>query len=477
MSRPTFNPVETSKEHLGLIEKLRAQGVDVVRVQYSDIHGVARGKDVPLAAFPRVMADGLAFCAANLADGLNFSLANLAERVAASPRSEPRPDVKARPGEEIDSSPTVVFPDMRVKVIPATLVHLPWEPSTAWCLATVDDDDAQSACSSRNLLERVVSQYHGIGLETASAPELEFYLLRRDAQGQLRRYTDDLSMIYTTGTRSDPEGVVLEMLRYGRQIGLDVVASHHECGRGQYEINLNHGESLDAADRCFRFKLMVKEIAARHNLLATFMGKPFSDDAGSGFHLHVSLNGDASNRFYDPQAQDGLSDLARNFLAGVLEHASALTAFYSPTVNSYKRFVPGTLVPTAVNWGYDNRTTFLRVPNERGPATRVEIRAADAAANPYLVAAVSLLAGLDGIRRKLVPPEPLRRDASAGDSIGKPLPRSLEDSLKALQADACLVEAIGQPLVSAFCSAKAVEAERFRLHITEWEINEYAWHL
>jgi glutamine synthetase len=477
MSRPTFNPRETSKEQLGVIEKLRAQGVDVVRVHYSDIHGVARGKDVPLAAFPHVMAEGLAFCAANLADGLNFSLANLAERVAASPRANPEPNPGARGGEEVDFFPTTVFPDMRIKVIPSTLLQLPWEPSTGWCLATVDDEDAQSACSSRNVLERVVSQYRSMDLATVSAPELEFYLLRRDAQGQLCRYTDDLSMIYTTGTRSDPEGVVLEMLRYGRQMGLDVIASHHECGRGQYEINLNHGESLDAADRCFRFKVMVKEIAARHNLLATFMGKPFGDDAGSGFHLHVSLSDDAGNRFYDPQAQDGLSDLARHFLAGVLEHASALTAFYSPTVNSFKRFVPGTLVPTAVNWGYDNRTTFLRVPNERGAATRVEIRAADAAANPYLVAAVSLLAGLDGIRRKLLPPAPLRGDASTGDSIGRPLPRNLEDSLKALQADGCLVEAIGQPLVSAFCAAKAVEAERFRLHITQWEIDEYAWHL
>ncbi len=461
-SRPSQ---ETTQEGLARVEKLGMQGVDVVRVNYSDIHGVPRGKDVPLAAFADVMADGIGVCSANLADGLNFSLANLAERVTASP------------AEGSHSSPTVVFPDMRMRVLPSTLVQLPWEPSTAWCLAGVDESDAQSACCSRNLLQRTVAQYRSLRLAPICAPELEFYLLRRDPQGQLRTYTDNLSMVYTVGTRSDPQGVVLDMLRYGQQMELDLIASHHECGRGQYEINLRHGEALHAADRCFRFKTMVKEVAARHNLLATFMGKPFSDDAGSGFHLHVSLADDGGNRFGDTHAPDGISELARHFLAGVLEHAPALTAFYSPTVNSYKRFVPGTLVPTAVNWGYDNRTTFLRIPNERGPATRVELRAADAAANPYLVIAASLLAGLDGIQRKLNPPEPTLGDGSMESPSHKPLPRNLEESMSALKADARLVEAIGKPLVDAFRAAKAVEAERFRMHVTEWEINEYAWHL
>jgi glutamine synthetase len=440
-----------------MLADLQGQGVQTVRITYSDIHGIARGKDVPLRTFPQAVEDGLTFCQANLADGLTFSLANLANN----------------PGAAIDP----LFPDMRVRPLPATLVRLPWEPTVAWCLAVVDPADPRHPRSVRGVLERAVADYAAIGLQPIVAAELEFYLLRRDAQGRLVRSSDELCMVYTTGERADPHGVVRELVRHADQIGLQVLAAHHECGAGQYEINLHHGDALDAADRAFRFKHMVKEVAAGHGLLATFMGKPLADDAGSGLHLHVSVNDAGGNAFGDAAAADGLSQLARHFLAGVLEHAPALTAFCSPTINSYKRIVPGTLVPTAANWGYDNRTTYVRVPPDRGRGTRLEIRTADAAANPYLVIAACLFAGLDGIRRVLVPPDPLSRDATAADAQGTPLPGRLEDSLAALQTDTRLVEAVGRPLVDSFCALKSMEAERYRRHVSEWEVKEYAWHL
>jgi glutamine synthetase len=165
--------------------------------------------------------------------------------------------------------------------------------------------------------------------------------------------------------------------------------------------------------------------------------------------------------------------LARHFLAGVLEHAPALSAFGSPTVNSYKRLVPGTLVPMVANWGWDNRTTYIRVAERNSKSIRLELRAADAAANPYLVTAANLFAGLDGIRRKLEPPPPVLDDSPEGVS----LPMRIEDSLQALRQDTYMRDAMGKPLVDAFCALKSMEAARYRQHVSAWELNEYAWHL
>jgi len=437
------------------LDELRRGGVDTVRINYGDMHGIARGKDLPVEHFADAVEDGLGFCSANLADGLSHSLAQLSARIAGGP---------------VDRA----FPDMRVTPIASTLAQLPWDPSIAWCLATIDPADPRSVSSPRSALERAAAAFRALGLTAVCAAELEFYLLKRETAG-FTRYTNQFSMIYTVGDRADPQSVVREMVRSGRLMELGVTACHHECGRGQFEINLNHSEALDAADRAFRFKYMVKELAARHDLVATFMGKPFADDAGSGLHVHVSLTNGLGNAFHEPQSLDGLSDLAKQFLAGVLAHAPALAAFGSPTINSYKRIVPRTLVPTHANWGYDDRTAYARVPPDRGQATRLELRAADAAANAYLVIAANLFAGLDGIRRQLVPPAPLGADAAV--SAGQGLPARLEDSLRALKDDTVLSEAMGCPLVEGFCALKRAEAEQFRCAVTDWELNEYAWHL
>jgi glutamine synthetase len=324
----------------------------------------------------------------------------------------------------------------------------------------------------------VVERYTKLGLKAIIGPELEFFLLRVTEDGSFERYIDKNSMVYTAGKRSDPQGVVRAMLLAADEMGLLATAANHEFARGQYELNLLHGEALEAADRTFSFKALVKEVAERHGLLATFMGRPFNDDGGSGFHLHVSLNDQqGTNLFADSASADGLSVLSGHFLAGVLEHAPALMAFLAPTINAYKRLLPDSLVPTAANWAFDNRTSFVRVPAERGRATRLEVRAGDASANPYLAIAGILLAGLDGIERSLVPPASVDGDVSIGEIVGTPLPRSLEASLAALRADAVLSEAIGAPLLNAFCAMKEVEIERFRTYVTEWELREYAWHL
>jgi glutamine synthetase len=326
-------------------------------------------------------------------------------------------------------------------------------------------------------------------LRVISAAELEFYLLRKNGDGRVEPLESESAMFYTSGDRADRSGIMESCRQYGKAMGLEITTAHHECGRGQYEINLNHGPALAAADRAFLFKHMVKETTARQDLAATFMGKPFAGEAGSGFHLYVSLEDENGNCLCDAKSNDGLSALARHFVAGVLVHAPALTAFNCPTVNAYKRLVPGMLAPLSVEWGFDNRVTYIRVPDERGPATRLELRGADGAANPYLIMAANLLAGLDGIQRRLEPPaavgtqrSPGLRGLSPGHTVkdsrnGSSLPMRLEEALEALERDELLMSAIGKPLVADFIAIKSAEANRFRAHVTDWEIKEYAWHL
>ena len=351
-------------------------------------------------------------------------------------------------------------------------------PKSSWCLADLEDATGPVEIAPRQVLNRVLERYEQLGLKPIIGPELEFFLLKMDANGQPVRSIDHPSMVYAAGQLGDPQGVVREMLKAARSMGLVATAANHEFCRGQFEINLLHGEALDAADRAFRLKALVKELAAHHGLIATFMGKPFNDDGGSGFHIHLSIGSqEQANVFADTNAGEALSLLARRFIAGVIEHGPALMAFLAPTINSYKRLVPDSLVPIAANWAFDNRTSFIRVPDGRGEAARLEIRAADGSANPYLAIAACLAAGLDGIQRELEPPSPISGDVSMGEPVGQPLPRSLDASLDTLLADERLCEGMGRPLVEAFCALKQLEVERYRTYVTEWEVNEYLWHL
>jgi len=208
------------------------------------------------------------------------------------------------------------------------------------------------------------------------------------------------------------------------------------------------------------------------------MGKPFNDQGGSGFHVHLSLNRDGENAFDAPGESRGLGREARWFTAGVLEHAHALMAFLNPTVNAYRRILPDSLAPTHANWGFDNRTTFVRVPPERGGSSRVEVRVGDGSANPYLGIAALLFAGLDGVRRELEPGEPVAGDAyHLGDATGPPLPRSLDEALDALEADRFVRDAMGAELVETFVAVKRFETERARAFVSEWDLDEYLHHL
>ena len=444
---------------------LDTTGLKAVRLLYADLHGVARGKDIPVRHFPALAGDGVTFCAAVMGTDLRHT-----------------PVVGGDEG----------YVDLAIRPDLTTLRVCPWQPEVAWCLGeawTLDGADHWPLCP-RNLLRRAVSAYTDRGLDPIVAPELEFFLLERDhaAPGGLRRYVDELSRVYTVGAVSDPRDVVLRMLLWCDELGLEAFAASHEYMNSQYEINVKHSRALDAADRAFMLKAAVKDIAVREGLVATFMGRPFSDQGGSGFHLHLSLNdAEGANAFADERRSDGLSALAASFVAGVIDHAQGLQALLGPTVNAYKRILPDSLAPTHANWGHDNRTSFCRIPKERGVRSRVEIRTGDGSANAHLITAAILLTGLDGIERGLEPPEPVVGDAYRADDAhaGTKLPEDLGAALDALEADTWLVERLGQELVSTFVAMKRFELERFRDVVGEldravvsvWELEEYAAHL
>jgi glutamine synthetase len=283
-------------------------------------------------------------------------------------------------------------------------------------------------------------------------------------------------MVYTVGPQADPRGIVRQITEALAGMGMGTFAANHEFMNSQYEINLRHAPALTAADRAFRLKVAVKDVAALNGMLATFMGKPFNDQGGSGFHLHVSADRDDDNAFADRNDPDGVSDELRRFTAGVLAHAPALMAFLNPTINAYRRIVPDSLAPINISWGWDNRTSFVRIPAERGRATRVEIRIGDGSANPYLAIAATLFAGLRGLREELPLPDPVRGDAYTQEAGGA-VPTTLAEALDALEADEHLRDAMGEAIVTPFVAMKRFEIERHRSWVSDWERDEYLHHL
>ena len=429
--------------------------ITTVRLLYPDLHGVARGKDVPAREFDHVIEKGLCFCAAVMGTDLRHT-----------------PVVGGEAG----------YPDLIARPDLSTLITLPWEPGVACCLSHLEPaEDGPAICDPRGALRRAIGGLEELGYQPVVGPELEFFLVVRDeaAPNGVRRHIDNLSMVYTVGPQADPDGLVRKMTEDMAELGLDVFAVNHEFMNSQYEINLRHSDALSAADRAFRLKTAVKDIAAQKGLTATFMGKPFNDQGGSGTHLHISLAQDGSNAFAQPDGDHGTAPVMGAFTAGVLRHAPALMAFLNPTINAYRRIQPDSLAPTHANWAWDNRAAFIRIPPERGGATRVEIRVGDGAANPYLSIAAVLLAGAEGIRESLAPPAPVSGDAYRADPdvIGAELPGTLEASLDALEADTLLCDGLGAEIVETFLAMKRFEVERHRSWVSDWEIAEYLHHL
>jgi glutamine synthetase len=445
-----------SQDVTAVIEQLRSQEIDVVRVSYSDMIGVDRGRDVLLSQLPAALGHGLPFsrCVYHT-----------------TPVGDTVP---------IQGGIEAGLPDILVKPDLGTLAPLPWEPGAMACLGDAFLADGTPAPEApRTVVRRVAEHLAQLQLQAVVGPELEYFVCEPDgsAAAGFSRYADSPGNVYVVGRKGDPSGLLLRTLRYLREARLQVTAANHEYCAGQFEVNLNHSELVDAADRAFRMKSAVQEIARHEGLLATFMAKPFNDEGGSGFHLHLSLVDESGeNVFGDPRGEYELSDTGRHAIAGVLRHAPALAALANPTINSYKRFGPDTLAPWLIDWGLDNRSAMIRVPPERGPGARMEVRLGDATANPYLIIAAVAAAAYLGVRDKADLPEPL--EGYGYDPKSAPmLPQTLPAALDALEADSMLAEVLGSYFVGSFLAYKRNEVGRFERFVTDWEFREYAYHL
>lgn len=437
-------------------DQLTADGIDVVRLGYCDLIGAERGRDLLVEPFGRTVGDGVAFCRSVYGTSPLGDVVDIEGGLSAG-----LPDI-------------IAFPDL------ATMRPVPWEPGVAHVIADLyNPDGSPSEESPRAVLKRVVELFGELGMRPIVGPELEFYVLEPEPGSATgwRRYGEGTGNVYVSGLKGDPENTLLASLRSLAAYGIDVVAANHEFSSGQFEINLWHSAALDAADRAFRLKIGVQELARRGGRMATFMAKPFNDEGGSGLHIHLSTaDDDGKPLFDDPNGEDGLSSIARSAIAGVLAHAPALAALNNPTINSYKRFGPDTLAPWLIDWGLDNRSAMVRIPPERGRASRLELRLGDASANPYLAIASLLAAAYLGIRDGLLPPAKLEGygyDTTKADL----LPDGLGAALDALEKDTAIAEILGPAFVSTFVAYKRDELQRFSRYVTDWEFREYAYHL
>lgn len=434
--------------------QLETQGIDILRLTWCDVLGITRMKDITVSQLERAAGHGPAFCQAtfttttrgDVLDGRGSLQAGLSDVVS-----------------RIDTS---------------TIRPIPWEPGVAIAIADIDDPDGSpNPISPRQVLRRVIAEYAALGLLPVVGPELEFYLAHK-VDGVWQRLLNKTGRVYQTGSAVDPDGTFLYLLRMVDQLNIGAFAGNHEFCPAQYEINLWHSDALDAADRCFLLKHAVKDVSYQRGVVGTFLGKPWADEGGSGFHLHFSVTD--VNGVNEMHEGEELSLITKRMIAGVLEHAPALVAVCNPTINAFKRLGPDTMAPSRSNWGFDNRTTFIRIPPERGAGTRIEVRIGDGAANPYVVTAAILAAALDGLSRQLECP-PAVDGWSYGDESRPEIPTSLSDALDALKADTFLSDILGREFVEAFETLKRDEIARYEAavpdpatrDVTQWELDEY----
>jgi glutamine synthetase len=445
------------------LQQLRQRGVETVILAGADAHGIMRGKRVPVAELARVAEHGVALC----------------EVIWALPVDELEP--VRPPAGHAGYFPGDGYPDMLAIPDLGSARIVPWHDHTALLLCDfVDHDGGAIALSPRAVLRSVVERARSMGFEPIVGVELELYLLRETPHSILAKRPSQLVAVQerpsvygvVAGSRNEPfTGAVRTTLR---EYGLAVEACNPEAGPGQMEINLRAASALRAADEAFLLKSAVKEIAARHGLLATFMAKPRSDWPGSSCHLHLSLRDGGSDAFHDPAAADGMSSTMRRFVGGLLAGMAELSAVFAPTPNSYRRFAPYSWAATTATWSLDNRSAGLRAICRGEGATRVEHRQAGADANPYLAVAAALAAGLDGVRRACEPPAPRNGDVYAlADGTAPALPATLAEATDLLDRSALARDWLGDDVVEHCVTMRRAELTAQAAAVTDWETSRY----
>ena len=384
-------------------------------------------------------------------------------------------------GSSIEGFVRINESDMYLRPDYNSFTILPWKDGVARLICDVycSDGNTPFLGDPRNVLKKLVKEAADMGYTFNVGPECEFFLFELDEEGNPTTNTNDVAGYFDMGPADQGEQCRRDICLALEEMGFEIEASHHECAEGQHEIDFRFDEVVATADNVVTFKHVVKTYARRHGLHATFMPKPVFGINGSGMHTNMSLMKDGKNAFYDPDKEYGLSDTALHFIAGILTHVKAITAVANPLVNSYKRLVPGYEAPVYIAWSASNRSTLIRVPAARGMGTRVELRSPDPACNPYLEMAMCLAAGLDGIKKGLMPPKSTSKniyemtaDELKADGIDH-LPSTLKHAVEALERDEVMKATLGEHIYNKYVEGKHKEWRKYQLSVTDWEINRY----
>lgn len=448
MSQVLVNQVsKLSKEDIKqvVIEK----NVKFIRLQFTDILGTIKNVEIPVSQLDKALDNKMMF-----------------------------------DGSSIEGFVRIEESDMYLKPDLDTFMIFPWTAEKGKVARLICDitrpDGAPFEGDPRSNLKRMLKEMEELGFTGFNlGPEPEFFLFKLDEKGQPTLELNDDGGYFDFAPTDLGENCRRDIVIELEEMGFEVEASHHEVAPGQHEIDFKYANAVEACDNIQTFKLVVKTIARKHGLHATFMPKPLFGVNGSGMHFNLSLFQGDKNAFWDEGSDLQLSQTARQFLAGVLKHVHGFTAVTNPTVNSYKRLVPGYEAPCYVAWSPKNRSPLVRIPESRGLSTRIELRSVDPSANPYLAMAAILAAGLDGIKNELTPPPQVDRniyrmneEERAEHGISN-LPGSLNQALKALEQDDVIKAALGEHIYENFKEAKEVEYDSFRTTVTQWERDQY----
>ncbi len=440
-------------QHKELIERVKEDKVKFISLQFTDVTGMVKSVDIPSRRLAEALEDGVWF-----------------------------------DGSSIEGFARIQESDMRLVIDAQTYAVLPWTPQEArrgrvFCDIFLPDGSPFPG-DPRGTLKRILEQIKQRGWTYNVGPEPEFFLFKRNGPQNIHPVPHDVGGYFDFSANDEAVRVRTELMEALGGMGLSVEMGHHEVALAQHEIDFRFDDALRTADNVLTLKYTVKAIAAQHDLTASFMPKPIYGINGSGMHCHQSLfDSQGNNLFFDPHDEYRLSKLAYGFIAGQLKHARALSAVVAPTVNSYKRLVPGYEAPVYVGWAQINRSALIRIPHYtrgRDKSMRAELRCPDPSANPYLAFTVMLAAALDGIDRNLECPEPLNNvnvyhltpEERAARNIAE-LPGSLAEAMRELEADTVLQAALGPSTYEAFQRAKWAEIEESRTHVTDWEVERY----
>jgi glutamine synthetase len=422
--------------------------VRFLRLQFTDILGVVKNVEVPRSQFDKALDGQIMFDGSSIEGFVR-----------------------------IEESDMLLAPDLD------TFRVFPWgaeEGLVARLICDIQNPDGSDfAGCPRLALKRQIERAGKHGYEMMAGVEAEFFLFYKDARGDATTEVHDVAGYFDVGPVDRGEHARRLIVSDLEEMGFEVEAAHHEVAPGQHEIDFRYAEALTTADDLATFRVLVRSAAERYDLVASFMPKPVFGQNGSGMHTHQSLFKDGKNAFFDPKSEWQLSKVALHYIGGLLDHARGFCAVTNPLVNSFKRLVPGYEAPVNIAWSMRNRSPLIRIPDRRGTGTRCELRMPDPSANPYLALAVQLAAGMDGIERKLQPPDPVNKNIFTMTHRERrhyrvdDLPRDLHEALDCLEKDRVVLGALGEHIAARYTEAKRSEWAEYISQVSEWEIKKY----